>query len=129
MHNIMMIVIANLEKVGIGVSLFLGAYIANILLGVWKNVKIEGYDFNWELILQSLLKFVVLGLGVGLLSVVVSIIPMYLTYIGIEIGAETMETIDSMVIIGAFLTATIGYIGDGISKLKNILGNNTTSTK
>lgn len=129
MHNIMMIVIANLEKVGIGVSLFLGAYIANILLGVWKNVKIEGYDFNWELILQSLLKFVVLGLGVGLLSVVASIIPMYLTYIGIEIGAETMETIDSMVIIGAFLTATIRYIGDGISKLKNILGNNTTSTK
>lgn len=129
MNNIMMTVIANLEKVGIGASLFLGAYIANILLGVWKNVKIEGYDFNWELILQSLLKFVVLGLGVGLLSVVVSIIPMYLTYIGIEIGAETMETIDSMVIIGAFLTATIGYIGDGISKLKNILGNNTTSTK
>ena len=129
MNNIMMIVIANLEKVGIGASLFLGAYIANILLGVWKNVKIEGYDFNWELILQSLLKFVVLGLGVGLLSVIVSIIPMYLTYIGIEIGAETMETIDSMVIIGAFLTATIGYIRDGISKLKNILGNNTTSTK
>lgn len=129
MNNIMMIVIANLEKVGIGASLFLGAYIANILLGVWKNVKIEGYDFNWELILQSLLKFIVLGLGVGLLSVVASIIPMYLTYIGIEIGAETMETIDSMVIIGAFLTATIRYIGDGISKLKNILGNNATSTK
>lgn len=123
MNNIMMIVIANLEKVGIGASLFLGAYIANILLGVWKNVKIEGYDFNWELILQSLLKFVVLGLGVGLLSVVVSIIPMYLTYIGIEIGAETMETIDSMVIIGAFATATIRYIGDAIVKLKTILGN------
>lgn len=121
MNNIMMIVIANLEKVGIGASLFLGAYIANILLGVWKNVKIEGYDFNWELILQSLLKFVVLGLGVGLLSVVVSIIPMYLTYIGIEIGAETMETIDSMVIIGAFATATIKYVLDGIDKIKSIL--------
>lgn len=123
MNNIMMIVIANLEKVGIGASLFLGAYIANILLGVWKNVKIEGYDFNWELILQSLLKFVVLGLGVGLLSVVVSIIPMYLTYIGIEIGAETMETIDSMVIISAFITATIKYVADSIAKIKAILGN------
>lgn len=122
MNNIMMTVIANLEKVGIGASLFLGAYIANILLGVWKNVKIEGYDFNWELILQSLLKFVVLGLGVGLLSVVVSIIPMYLTYIGIEIGAETMETIDSMVIITAFVTATVKYVTDALSKLKMILG-------
>ena len=123
MNEIMAIVLLNLEKIGVGVGLFLGAYLSNILLGVWKNVKIEGYDFDWKLILQSLVKFVVLGVGVGLLSVVVSLIPMYLTYIGIEIGAETMETIDSMVIIGAFATATLRYVGDAIGKLKTILGN------
>lgn len=119
----MTIVLLNLEKVGVGVALFLGAYLSNILLGIWSNVKIEGYDFDWKLIAQSLVKFVVLGLGVGILSVVVSVIPMYLTYIGIEIGAETMDTIDSMVIIGAFATATIKYITDAIGKIKAILGN------
>lgn len=123
MNEIMTIVLLNLEKVGVGVALFLGAYLSNILLGIWSNVKIEGYDFDWKLIVQSLVKFVVLGLGVGILSVVVSIIPMYLTYIGIEIGAETMETIDSMVIIGAFATATIKYVTDALSKIKAILGN------
>lgn len=117
------IILMNLEKVGIGAALFLGAYVANILLGIWSNVKIEGYDFDWKLIAQSLVKFVVLGIGVGLLSVVVSVIPMYLTYIGIEIGAETMETIDSMVIIGAFATATIKYVTDALSKIKAILEN------
>lgn len=122
MNDIMNLVIVNLEKVGIGVVLFLGAYIANIFLGVWANVKIEGYEFDWKLIAQSLVKFVVLGIGVGILSVVVSIIPVYLTYIGIEIGAETLETIDSMVIIGAFATATVRYITDAVSKLKTILG-------
>lgn len=123
MNEIMTIVLLNLEKVGVGVALFLGAYLSNILLGIWSNVKIEGYDFDWKLIVQSLVKFIVLGLGVGILSVVVSIIPMYLTYIGIEIGAETMETIDSMVIIGAFATATIKYVTDALSKIKAILGN------
>lgn len=123
------IILMNLEKVGIGAALFLGAYIANILLGIWANVKIEGYEFDWKLILNSIVKFIVLGLGIALLSVVVSIIPDYATYVGITIEQEVLDTIDSIVIIGAFLTATIRYIGDGISKLKNILGNNTTSTK
>jgi hypothetical protein len=122
MNEIMNIVLLNLEKVGVGVALFLGAYLANILLGVWSNVKIEGYEFDWKLIAQSLVKFVVLGVGVGVLSVVVSVIPVYLTYIGIEIGAETMETIDSMVVIGAFATATIKYVTDALTKIKTILG-------
>lgn len=123
------IILMNLEKVGIGICLFLGAYLANMGLGTWKNVKIDGSAFDWNLMWQSVVKFVVLILSLGLLSIVVSIIPAYATYVGIEIDAETLETIDSLVIIGAFLTATIRYIGDGISKLKNILGNNTTSTK
>lgn len=123
MNEIFNLVIFNLEKIGIGAILFLSAYVANILLGAWKNVKIEGYEFNWRLIAQSIIKFIVLGVGVGLLSIVISIIPMYLTYIGIEIGAETMETIDSMVIIGAFATATIKYVTDALSKIKAILGN------
>lgn len=123
MNEIFNLVIFNLEKIGIGAILFLSAYVANILLGAWKNVKIEGYEFNWRLIAQSIIKFIVLGVGVGLLSIVISIIPMYLTYIGIEIGAETMEIIDSMVIISAFITATIKYVADSIAKIKAILGN------
>lgn len=123
------LVLMNLEKVGIGIALFLGAYLSNMGLGMWKNIKIDGATFDKQLILQSAIKFVVLGGSIALLSVVVGLIPEYISFIGLEIAPETLETIDSLVIIGAFLTATIRYIGDGISKLKNILGNNTTSTK
>ena len=123
MNDIMMLVLTNLEKVGLGILLFCGAYLANMGLGAWKSVKIESGSFDWKLIGQSVLKFVVLIVSLGLLSIVVSIVPAYATYIGIEIGAETMETIDSLVIIGAFLTATIKYIGDAIGKVKAILSN------
>ena len=123
MNDIIVLVLTNLEKVGIGAGLFLGAYLANMGLGAWKNVKVEGYEFDWKLIGQSLLKFFVLILCLGLLSVVVSVIPAYATYIGIEIGAETMETIDSLVVIGAFMSATIKYTLEAIGKVKDLLGN------
>ena len=120
--DIMTIVVANLEKVGIGVLLFLGAYLSNICLGVWRNVKIEGYDFDWKLIAQSAVKFIVLGVGIGLMSIVVSILPMYMTYVGIVIEDETMTVLDSIVIITAFVMACGRYVKDAYSKLKEILG-------
>lgn len=120
--DIMTIVVTNLEKVGIGVLLFLGAYLSNICLGVWRNVKIEGYDFDWKLIAQSAVKFVVLGVGIGLMSVVVSVLPEYMTYVGIDITDEAMQVFDSIVIITAFMTATVKYVKDAYTKLKDILG-------
>lgn len=120
--DIMTIVVANLEKVGIGVLLFLGAYLSNICLGVWRNVKIEGYDFDWRLIVQSAVKFVVLGVGIGLMSIVVSVLPEYMTYVGIDITDEAMQVFDSIVIVTAFMTAAVKYVKDAYAKLKDILG-------
>ena len=122
MTEIFQIVIENLEKVGIGALLFLGAYMSNVCLGAWRSVKIEGYDFDWKLIGQSLVKFTVLGLGIGLLSIVVSILPVYMTYVGIVIEDETMAVLDSVVIITAFVVACVKYIKDAYDKLKEILG-------
>ena len=122
MTEIFQIVIENLEKVGIGALLFLGAYMSNVCLGAWRSVKIEGYDFDWKLIGQSLVKFAVLGLGIGLLSIVVSILPVYMTYVGIVIEDETMAVLDSVVIITAVVVACAKYVKDAYGKLKEILG-------
>lgn len=122
MNEILSAVIENLESIGIGALLFLGAYVSNIGLGVWKNVKIEGYDFDWNKILSSIVKFAVLAVSIGLMAVVMSIIPYYIGFVGIEVEEATLQAIDSLIIIGAFLTATIRYIMDGVGKIKVILG-------
>lgn len=122
MNDIMNLVIMNLEKVGIGVVIFALAYVSNIFLGVWRNVRIDGMQFDWKLLAESTLKFVVLGLGIAILSVTVSILPQYAAFVGLEIASETMEIIDSVVIVGAFLYATVRYVIDAIGKLKQILG-------
>ena len=115
------IIFANLEKVGIGVVLFMGAYVSNMCLGAWRNVKIEGYAFDWKLILQSIIKFVVLGVGIGFMSIVVSILPEYMAYVGVDVADETMQVFDSIVIIAAFMTACIKYVKESLQKLKDIL--------
>ena len=120
--DIMSIVLDNLEKVGIGCFLFLGAYLSNMCLGVWRNVRIQGYNFDWRLIAQSVAKFVVLGLGIGLMSIVVSILPQYMIYVGIDVSDDTMQVFDSIVIITAFMSAAIRYVKDAYDKLKDILG-------
>lgn len=120
--DIITLVLLNLEKVGFGVAIFLGAYLSNICLGIWRNVKIEGYEFDWKMIGQSVLKFIVLGLGISLMSIVVSVLPEYMTYVGIVIEDETMAVLDSVVIITAFVVACAKYVKDAYSKLKEILG-------
>ena len=42
MNTLISIVIASLEKVGIGALLFLGAYTSNVCLGACPRVKAEG---------------------------------------------------------------------------------------
>lgn len=123
--DILNTIILNLEKVGFGLLLFVAVYFSNMMLGAWKNVKIEGIDFDWKMILQSVVKFIVLGLGIALLSISISFIPVYATYVGIDIGVETLNTIDSVVIIGSFLTAIIKYAVDAVGKIKSIFGSNS----
>lgn len=121
MESFILLILNNLEKVGVGAGMFLCAYLANIGLGAWNSVKIDGSAFEWRLIFQSVIKFILLGISIALLSCVVSLIPAYASYIGLNIEQSTLDTIDSIIIISSFLTATIKYTSDAVTKLKTLL--------
>ena len=122
MNEVMLIVLENLEKVGIGIVLFVAAYLSNMGLGAWKSCQIDGFEFDWKLMVKSLIKFGILVGSIGLLSIVVSLIPVYMNYIGAAFEETTIQAIDGIVIVSAFLTATIRYAVDAIGKIKVILG-------
>ena len=44
-----------------------------------------------------------------------------MVYVGIDIAEETMQVLDSIVIITAFVVATTKYVKDAYTKLKDIL--------
>lgn len=119
-------IVGNLIKVGIGALLFLGAYMSNMGLGAWRNVKLNGHDFEVSYLLHSIVKYVVLALSIGVLTIVVTVMPMYANYVGVEIDAKILESISSLVIVGAFLAATVHYVCDAIQKVKDVLSNGAT---
>ena len=45
-----------------------------------------------------------------------------MAYVGVDIADETMQVLDSIVIITAFVLATAKYVKDAYGKLKDILG-------
>ena len=123
MEEIWNIICINLEKVGLGIGLFLVAFLANTILGIWKSLSIDNMKFDWHKLLQGFIKFGALALGIGLLTISMSLLPLYVDYVGITLEHEILETIDILIIITAFLIASIRYIKDALSKLKAILGN------
>lgn len=121
MEGIMLLIISNLMKIGIGALLFLIAYLSNMGLGAWKSVKIHGYDFDLKLIGESIVKYIVLVLSVAGLCIVVTVAPEYANYVGMAIPDEYIEVVSNVVIIGTFITGICIYVKDGFDKLKEII--------
>ena len=50
----------------------------------------------------------------------ISVLPAYITYVGIEVDPSMMEAVDSLVIVATFLTATLRYVADAVAKVKDL---------
>lgn len=121
MESIMLLIITNLGKIGIGALLFLVAYLSNMGLGAWKNVKLEGCKFDWKMVFNSLAKYLVLVISMAGLCIVVTVMPEYANYVGLAIPDEYIEVISNVVIITMFLTGIGIYVKDGLEKLRAII--------
>ena len=74
MEDFWQIVLANLQNVGIGLAIFVAAYLSNMSFGLYYNIKILGQEFEWSKILASVLKILAFGVGTCLLTLAISAI-------------------------------------------------------
>lgn len=112
----------NLFYCGIGGVLFLLSYLSNIVLGMYYNIKIKNQKLSKKKLIQSLIKFVCVIVGVTLLCIVVTTLPMFVDYVGISIPEEYLNLFSNLIIVLAFIIATCQYVKESYEKLKNILG-------
>lgn len=122
MNEILNLILVNLCKAGIGALMFIIIYLGNMGLGAYKNVKINGYDFDKQLMLQSIVKYLVLAFSISAITIGVTMIPAYAIYVGVDIPQEYVENISSVVIFSAFVLGSCVYAVDAIRKIKTILG-------
>lgn len=116
-------VLINLQNVGIGMALFIVAYLANVCFSLYVNCKILGQKFDKNKLINSVLKIFSFGVGTALLCVSITTIPIFATTVGFIIPEEYATVFENLVIIGIFIISSCKYVMEAFNKMKNILDN------
>lgn len=114
-------ILANLQNTLYAMIIFLCAYFANMLFGTWYNVKIRNQPFDRQRILTSILKILVFVVGLALLVISITALPIFADQVGWAIPPDYQDVFADLVIIAAVLTVSIKYITEALAKLIAIL--------
>ena len=103
------LILENLKNTGFAMLIFVGAYVANMLFGLWFNIKLLNQKFDPSRIKSSALKVLTFVVGLALLVTVVTAIPLFCDYIGLELPQEYLEVFTNLAIIGITVYVSISY--------------------
>ena len=116
--------IVNLENVGIGLAIFVIAYLANMCFSLFYNIKMLGENFDKSRIGSGILKAVVFVIGMALITIGVTGLPVFAEVAGFTIPDEYVEDFSVAVIVGMPLYVSVKYIKQAHDKMQNIFNNN-----
>ena len=117
----------NLLSVGIGLLIFVMAYISNMCFSIYYNVRILGEQFEPAKLKMSALKIVTFGLGTALLTMAITLILPWASQNGLNIPEEYTDVITTVAILGVCLTGSLKYIVEAFSKMGKILNSGTNN--
>jgi len=114
-------VITNLVTIGWAMLIFLAAYLANVTFSLWYNIKIQKEQFSREKLITGGLKVLTFIVGLTLLCIAVTTLPLFANEVGWSIPAEYTDLFADLVIIGAVLLVSCKYIKEAFTKFTAIL--------
>lgn len=115
------IIIGNLIKIGYAMAIFLCAYLANVVFSLWYNIKINCEPFSREKLATGGLKALTFIVGLTLLCIAITTLPIFATEVGWTIPDEYTDIFADLVIIGAVLLVSCKYIKEAFTKFVAIL--------
>lgn len=114
-------IVSNLKLIGYAFLIFTCAYSANMTFSLWHNIKGLNQSFEWGRIRDSVVKLAVFVIGLMLLCVAITVLPIFADIIGWTMLEEYADLFTNLVIVAVFLTATCKYIKEAYEKFKLIL--------
>ena len=114
-------VLNNLINIGWAMLIFLCAYLSNVAFSLYYNIKILLQPFNRDKAINSALKVTAFLVGLSLLCVAITTLPLYANQIGWAIPQEYSDLFADLIILGAVLVVSCKYILEAFTKFKNIL--------
>lgn len=103
------------------VLIFLSAYLANVAFSLWYNIKIQQQSFDKNKLIASALKVLTFVVGLTLLCVAITTLPLFATQVGWTIPDEYTDIFADLVIIGAVLLVSCKYAKEAFEKFNAIL--------
>lgn len=126
MNELLQVVLTNLTDVGLGVLLFIMAYVSNMALSLYYNIKILNEPFDKNKLINSGLKVVAFGIGAALLCICITTIPTFADHVGFTIPNEYGDVFQDLAILSVFITSAIRYIIESYGKFSKILKTSST---
>lgn len=122
-------ILQNLINIGYAMLIFLAAYLANVAFSLWYNIKIQHETFNKNKLIAGGLKALTFIVGLTLLCVAITTLPLFANQVGWSIPEEYANIFTDLVIIGAVLLVSCKYIKEAFTKFTAILNTQTTESK
>ena len=114
-------VLMNLINIGWAMLIFLAAYISNVAFSLYYNIKILLQPFDRNKAINSGLKIAAFVVGLTLLCVAITTLPLFANQVGWVIPEEYADIFTDLVILGAVLMVSCKYILESFTKFKTIL--------
>ena len=129
MNELVQVIISNLQDVGIGVLLFIVAYVSNMALSLYYNIKVLNETFDKAKLINSALKIAAFGIGTALLCVGITTIPAFASHVGFEIPAEYSTVFQDLAVLSVFIISSCKYLVEAYSKFTAILKTSKASAE
>lgn len=111
----------NLINIGWAMLIFLAAYLSNVAFSLYYNIKVLLQPFDRNKAINSALKVTAFVVGLTLLCVSITTLPLFADQLGWAIPEEYSEIFADLVIVGAVLLVSCKYIKEAFTKFKAIL--------
>ena len=120
-------VLKNLIDIGWAMLIFLAAYLANVAFSLYYNIRILLRPFDKNKAINSALKVAAFVVGLTLLCVSITTLPLFAEQLGWAIPEEYTDIFADLVIVGAVLLVSCKYIKEFFRRNGKL--NNETGTK
>lgn len=124
--NILAEIVVNLQKVGIGLGIFILMYISNMGASIYYNIKILGDKFSSQKLIDSAIKVASLAVAIVAFCLSVTLVIPWVNYVGLPIPEEFSDVLNMVAMCGVALTGIVKYGKEAFSKISKILNQNSS---
>lgn len=119
-------IVVNLQKVGIGLGIFILMYISNMGASIYYNIKILGDKFSSQKLIDSGVKVAALAVAIIAFCLSVTLVIPWVNYVGLPIPEEFSDVLNMVAMCGVALTGIVKYGKEAFTKISKILNQNSS---